>query len=119
LVGLAEYQVLAPPHCHPMIVRLRDRLRRARLHARPAEDALAKIERDRLIHRSRDGTHRANGYTVVTFIGAFCGVNAQRAAVAIRQHGRWSLGIRHGLATAFQTMKNGVERKHGQRSKPQ
>jgi hypothetical protein len=119
LADLAKQQVFAATHGHPMVTGPGNGASRTRLDAGGAEDAFAKIERDRGTCQPSDGLRWTDRLARVAAFGAFRRVHAQRAAVAVGQHGRRALGIRHRLAAVPQTMRDGFEGEHSQRSKPQ
>ena len=85
----------------------------ANFDARSTEDATTEIERDAFSRFAGDGlrgTGRHAGGAAICTIG---GIDFERAAVTVGQGRYRTFGVGHGLAAAFEAMKQSVVDEHG------
>jgi hypothetical protein len=97
---------------HAMVAGLSDGFWRTDFYARGAKNATTEIERQRFSGGSRNGFRGTNFDANVTAVGAFAGVNFERAAMTVGERWRWTFRIGHGFATALQAMGDGIKDKH-------
>jgi len=92
-------------------------VRGADFDAGGAENAFPQIERNGLAGRPGDRVGGADFDAGDALIGAFGGVDAEGAAVAVGERRGGSVGKGDGLKAALEAMANGVKSEHNQRSK--
>jgi hypothetical protein len=108
----AEDQILATPRRHAMIAGLRDCSGRTGFDTGRTKDAPAQIEGDALARRLCDRLGWTHRRAFLATPEALALIHSQCAAMPIRQRRRRPLRIGHRLATAFQSMSEGVEDEH-------